>query len=391
MADPWLTILGLGEDGPAGLSDASRAALAAAEVIFGAPRHLALAAAGARGRDWPVPFDVAPVLACRGQAVVVLASGDPFWFGAGSVLAARLAPGEWRAIPVAGALSLAAARLGWRLEETACVALHAAPFARLRALVHPGWQGLCTLRDGAAVTALAGWLNAQGWGASRLWLLEALGGPRERLREIAAADPVPTDLQSPVLVAIRAAGGVGLPRVPGLPDDSFAHDGQITKAPIRALTLAALAPRPEERLWDIGAGSGSVSVEWALAGGRAEALEARPARVANIRANVAAFGLDHRITVHEGHAPAALAALPAPQAIFVGGGFDAALFAALPRHARLVVNAVTLETEALLIALHARHGGSLTRFEIARAAPLGPGRGWTAARPLVQWSLEPCA
>lgn len=390
VPDPWLTIIGIGEDGLPGLPDASRAALAAAGAIFGGPRHLALAEAGDRGREWPVPFDIAPVLALTGSKVVVLVSGDPFWFGAGSVLAAALPPGEWRAIPVAGSFSVAAARLGWRLEDTACLGLHAAPFERLVPHLHPGQRLLCTLRDGAAVAGLAGWLVARGLGESRLTALEALGGPQERSRGFAAAGPVPQDIAAPVLVAIEPAGVPGLPRSPGLPETAFVHDGQITKSPVRALTLAALAPRPGALLWDLGAGSGSVSVEWALAGGRAVAVECRAGRLANIRANADRFGLSHRLDIRQGRSADLLADLPRPDAIFVGGGFDGALFARLPRSARLVVNAVTLETEALVVALHALHGGDLLRIELARAAPLGGMRGWQAARPVVQWSL-PCA
>ncbi|NBE07890.1 precorrin-6y C5,15-methyltransferase (decarboxylating) subunit CbiE [Paragemmobacter ruber] len=391
MSDPWLVIIGLGEDGLSGLPEASRDALAAAEVIFGGPRHLALVGAGARGQAWPVPFDLGPVLALRGRRVVVLASGDPFWFGAGGSLAAVLAPGEWRCLPQAGVFSLAAARLGWRLEETACLGLHAAPLNRMVPLIHDGWQAICTLRDGAAVAEVAGWLVTQGWGESRIWVMEALGGARERVREGRAAAWTAGDVTAPVAVAIRAAGGMGLPRSAGLADGRFATDGQITKAPIRALTLAALAPRMGEVLWDLGAGSGSISIEWALAGGRAEAVERRADRAANIRANIDGFGLGHRIALHEGETPEVLPRLPRPDAIFVGGGFDRALFAALPGQARLVVNAVTLETEALLLELQADHGGALMRIDIAQAAPLGRMQGWQPLRPVVQWSRPACA
>lgn len=389
MADPWLSIIGLGEDGPAGLTDASLSALAAAEVIVGGPRHLALVGAAERGMAWPVPFDVGPVLALRGQRVAVLASGDPFWHGAGGSLAARLAPGEWQSFPAPGVTSLAAGRLGWRLEETACLGLHAAPFERLVSRLAPGFRAICTLRDGAAARELADWLVAQGWGATRLWVLEALGGLNERLRATTAEGFDLSDVAAPVAVALEAAGGRALPRTPGLPDRAFTHDGQITKAPVRALTLAALAPRAEEVLWDLGGGSGSVSVEWCLAGGRAVAVETRADRAANIRENARRFGLTDRLTVIEGRSAEVIATLPAPDAIFVGGGFDAALFASLPRRARLVVNAVTLETEALVLDLHARHGGELLRIELARAAPLGRMRGWDTARPVVQWSLGP--
>ncbi len=393
VSKPWLSIIGLGEEGLAGLGDASRLALGAAEVVFGAPRHLALAGKaqlGTRGRAWPLPFDVAPVLALRGQRVAVLASGDPFWFGVGGSLAAHLSPAEWQVFPAPSTFSLAAARLGWRLEDTACFGLHATPFASIRRALHPGQRLICLLRDGAAVGELARWLTEHGFGTSDFWVLEALGGARERLRQTSAAGFDLPDVAAPVAVALQVAGAAGLARSSGLPDSHFAHDGQITKSPVRALTLAALAPRPGLHLWDIGAGSGSISVEWCLAGGHATAIEQHAERVANIHRNAASFGLEKSLRVVEGLAPKALAGLAPPAAIFVGGGFNAALFEVLktvaPAGCRLVVNAVTLETEALLMALHAQHGGELLRIELAHAAPLGRMRGWVPVRPLVQWS-----
>jgi precorrin-6Y C5,15-methyltransferase (decarboxylating) len=395
MSDPWLCVIGLGEDGLCGLSDASRDAIGRAQAIFGGPRHLALAKAGARGRPWPVPFDLTPVLALRGQAVVVLASGDPFWFGVGSLLAQRLAPGEWRAHPVAGVVSLACARLGWRIEETNALALHAAGFAALGAHLHRGARIVATLRDETVPAQLAEWLSAQGFGAVQMHVLERIGGQHERHRQTRADRFALDDIAAPVAVALVGDAlprGAGLPCVPGRPEHLFAHDGQITKSPQRALTLAALAPRRGEMLWDIGGGSGSVSIEWALAGGRAITIEPRADRCANIRANIKTFALSRQITLVQGHAAEVLSAdLPAPDAIFVGGGGSAALFDALWGHlapgARLVGNAVTLETESLLLDLQARHGGTLTRLEIAQAAPLGRMRGWVSARPLVQWAV----
>lgn len=391
MADPWLSIIGLGEDGLAGLSSASRSALDAAEVVLGGPRHLALAQVDARGQAWPVPFDVAPVLALRGRRVAVLASGDPFWFGAGGSLAAHLANAEWIAYPAPSTFALAAARMGWRLEEVSCHGLHATPFAHIRPTLHRRARLICLLRDGPAVGDFARWLDGQGFGASALWVLEAVGGPRERIRTTSAAGFDLQDVIAPVAVAIEAAGGLGLPRSPGLPDAGFAHDGQITKAPVRALTLATLAPRAGEHLWDIGAGSGSISVEWCLAGGCATAIEQNAGRVANIRTNVHSFGLGGALTVVEGMAPQALAGLAAPQAIFVGGGFNLALFNVVqslaPSACRLVVNAVTLETESALAQLQLQYGGDLLRIELAHAAPLGQMRGWVPARPVVQWSI----
>lgn len=373
-----------------GLSKASHAALAAADIVFGGPRHLALAEVGNRGQAWPVPFSVEPVLALRGRPVVVLASGDPFWFGAGSRLAAHLALDEFRTYPAPSTFSLAAARLGWRLEEVECFGLHAAPFTQLMPALVDGGRIICLLRDGLAAGALAEWLAAHGFGASRLHVLEALGGERERLRTMVADNYDLDDVAAPVAIAIEMIGMGGLPRTPGLPDNSFTHDGQITKAPVRALTFSALAPRRGELLWDIGAGSGSIAVEWCLAGGKAIAVETRADRAANIRANALAFGVTDRLGVIEGIAIDALTTLPLPAAVFIGGGANEALFAALwamlPTGTRVVANAVTLETEALLASWHAKAGGSLLRIELANAAPLGAMRGWVPARPVVQWS-----
>ncbi len=385
------------ENGLEDLTSASCAALDAAEIVFGGPRHLGLMGVGVRGQVWPVPFDIAPVLALRGQglqgrAVAVLVSGDPFWHGAGGSLTQTLDPGEWRSFPAPSVFSLAAATLGWRLEEVACLGLHAAPLARLRSHLQPGARAIVTLRDGAAARDLALWLTATGLGDARLWVLENLGGPRARLRNGLAAALDLTDIGPLVSLALQVpqTANSTLPRVPGRPEGLFAHDGQITKSPVRAVTLAALAPRAEQLLWDLGAGSGAVSVEWCLAGGRAIAVEARADRLANIAANIATFGLEGRMNAVRANLPEGLGSLATPSAIFIGGGFSAALFdrlAALAPSARLVVNTVTLETEALVAALHKSHGGSLMRMDFAQAEPLGTFRGWQSSRPVVQWSV----
>lgn len=390
MSDPWVTLIGLGEDGLAGLTDASRSALAQAEIIFGGPRHLALVAAGTRGRAWPVPFSVEPLLACRGQRVACLASGDPFWHGAGGSLALHLSPADWQVFPAPSTFSLVAARLGWRLEDITCHGLHAAPFSQLRPVLHKGARAICLLRDAAAPAALAAWLTSQGLAAD-LTVLEALGGPDERIRTTTAANFDLQAINPLVCVAIHVTAGQGLSRASGLEDALFASDGQITKRPVRALTLSALAPRKGELLWDIGAGSGSISVEWCLAAGRALAFELRSDRVVNIRHNAEAFGVDHRLSVLTGDAAQTLGAHPLPDAVFVGGGGSPALFdqlwQILPSGTRLVANGVTLETESLLAQQQALRGGDLLRIDIAQAAPLGRMRGWTASRPVVQWSV----
>jgi precorrin-6Y C5,15-methyltransferase (decarboxylating) len=392
---PWLTIVGVGEDGPDGLPTASRRALEEAEVVMGPARHLALLpGVGAERIEWPVPFaEGLPILrALKGRRVAVLASGDPFWFGAGAVIARDLAPGEWRALPGPSTFSLAAARLGWPLERTLCMGLHAAPLARLRPALAPGVRAIVLLRDGAAVHDLARYLVEEGFGASRLTVMEALGGSNERMTD-AQAHSLGGSFSHPVAVALDLAGpGVVIPCASGLDDSFFDTDGQITKRPVRALALSALAPRPGETLWDIGGGSGSISVEWCLSHPETQAvsIEPRADRAARIRTNAARFGLD-RLRVVEGSAPAALADLPLPQAVFIGGGLSADLLADLETRlapgTRLVAHAVTLESEALLIAAAERRGGDLLRIELAEAAPLGSRRGWTPARPVVQWRV----
>ncbi|WP_375257135.1 precorrin-6y C5,15-methyltransferase (decarboxylating) subunit CbiE [Citreimonas sp.] len=395
MADaPWLTIIGLGEDGPDGLCVASRAALDAAEIVMGPPRHLSLLPdVGARRIDWPVPFadGVETLLSCRGTPTVALASGDPFWFGAGTTLAARLERSEWRALPGRSTFSLAAARLGWALETTACFGLHAAPLTRLRPALAPGRRLIVLLRGGDSVHALAEYLSAEGFGASTLSVLQALGGPREAMTE-ARADALTGDFSHPVCVAIAVAGdGAVLPLASGRPDDWFDNDGQITKRPVRAMTLSALAPRAFEHLWDIGGGSGSIGIEWLLGDPtlRATCVERDPARAARIAENAARLGQD-RLRVVTGSAPQALDGLDPPDAVFVGGGLSQALLdrlTALPAGTRIVANAVTLESEALIAAAQARLGGAVLRLELSQAAPIGPRRGWKAAYPIVQWSV----
>lgn len=363
-------------------------------MVFGSPRHLALAQVGTRGRPWPVPFGVEPVLQLRGHTrVAVLVSGDPFHFGAGASLARHLEPGEWRNHPQPSTFSWIAGALGWSQEHVHCLGLHARSFEHLTPLLADGERFICLLRDGAAAQGIAAWLQQRGWGESAMWLVSQAGGAAQRMRSGTAGELARSLLDAPVAAPVAAAfearGGCGLVQVPGRSIDAFAHDGQITKSPVRAMTLAALAPRRGERLWDLGAGSGSVAVEWCLAGGEAVCVEQHAERVANIRANAARYAV--ALNVVQGDVLSALAQLgPGPQAVFVGGGFDLALFDALRARLsgpwRLVVNAVALETQALLMDLHRTHGGQLLQLQWSEAVPLGRMQSWRAARPVVQWA-----
>lgn len=394
---PWVTIIGFGEDGPAGLARACQEALAEAEVILAPPRHLALIGPefAAERIAWPVPFaDGLPLLlGQRGRRVVVLASGDPFWFGAGSVIARHLEPDEWSAFPAPSTFSLIAARLGWPLERTVCLGLHAAPPQRLAPHLARGARLIALLRDGAAVRELAAFLVSEGFGASAVTICEAMGGPAERMTQARASHVPDADFRHPVAIAVAVDGpGTARPQTAGLPDTCFDHDGQITKRPLRALTLSALAPRPHEHLWDIGGGSGSIAIEWLLAhpSTTATSFERDSDRADRIEVNALKLGVD-RLEVVRGVVPEALADTADPQAVFIGGGLSNALLTDLRGRlapgTRLVANAVTLEAESLLAEWSQKLGGDLMRIEIAHAAPLGAKRGWNSAYPIVQWSV----
>lgn len=392
---PWLTIIGIGEEGRDGLGARSQAALAQAEVILAPPRHLALISpVDAQTIVWPVPFrDGLEILeTLRGRRVVVLVSGDPFWFGAGTTIARHLQPGEWQAIPAPSTFSLVAARLGWPLEKTVCMGLHAKPVAQIYPHLAQNQWMILLLRDGEAPGALARYLTAHGFGDSLLHVFERLGGASER-RYDSRAKALCGDFAHPVCVALRVEGeGAILPKTTGLPDATFEHDGQITKRPMRAITLSTLAPRPYEHLWDIGAGSGSIALEWLLADPQttATAVEARPDRADRILRNAQSLGVAERLHIKTGQAPEALAGLPPAQAIFIGGGISQAMLEVVSQHkgARLVANAVTVEGDALLSDWHGRLQGTLMRYEFSSLRPLGHKRAWSAAYPVVQWSVE---
>ncbi|MDR5747520.1 precorrin-6y C5,15-methyltransferase (decarboxylating) subunit CbiE [Caballeronia sp. LZ029] len=392
----WLTVVGIGEDGWHGLSRVARRALLDAQSIHGGERHLAFLPAriAASRVPWPKPFSLDAVLAGRGDGktrICVLASGDPMCFGVGATLAREVANGEMRVIPAPSSLSLAAARLRWALQDAVCVSLVGRPVASLLASLHRGVRLLVLSADGATPAAVAALLTAHGFGASRMTVFEHLGGDRERRIDERADDWREPLVAALNLVAIECrthAGHAGPPLTPGLPDDAYRHDGQLTKRDVRAVTLARLAPQPGELLWDVGAGCGSIGIEWMRAHGacRAIAIEANESRQRLIEHNRDALGVP-ALQLVKGEAPAALDGLSAPDAVFIGGGLTVpgvldACWARLRQGGRLVANAVTLQSEAALVEWRARHGGELTRIGVAQAEPLGSFDTWRQALPI---------
>ena len=395
---PWLSIVGIGAEGERGLSEAARRCVARAELVFGGARQLQLleASIGGRGRSWPTPFSdgIAHVLARRGSPTCVLASGDPFHYGVGATLAPHLVPGEFECHPAPSSISLAAARLGWALQDTDVVSLHGRDLHEIVRYLAPGRRVLALSWSGDTPGELARLLVERGFGRSRLWVLERLGSSEERVREARAGSFGLDAIADLNLVGVEVdaeRAALVLPCRASLPDAAFESDGQLTKRDVRAVTLSALAPRPGERLWDIGAGSGSIGIEWMLAhpACRAIAIERDPARCARIASNARRLGAPG-LSIVQATAPDGLAGLAPPDAVFIGGGagepalLEAAL-SALPGGGRLVVNAVALETQARLLEVYARLGGELCRLSFEAAAPLG---GMSCLRPalsVLQW------
>ena len=390
---PWLTVVGIGEDGYKGLGRNARHALLRAAQVFGGPRQLALLPPCIRAerRTWPSPFSLDPVLGQRGAEVCVLASGDPMLFGVGASLARSVPEQEMRVIPAPSSCSLAAARLGWALQDVAIVSVVARPLAALNAHVHHGVRILVLSNDGSSPDAIAGLLRERGYGASRMTVFEHLGGDAERRLDALAQDWTHGETAALNLVAIDCRADVGTPRLTtlaGLPDEAFKHDGQLTKRDVRAMTLARLAPAPGELLWDVGAGCGSIGIEWMRAHPtcRTLAIEADEGRQQLIELNRDALGVPG-LQLIRGAAPDALPGLERPDAIFIGGGVTRpgvleTCWEQLRSGGRLVANAVTLQSEAALMSWRERHGGELTRIQIAHARPLGEFDTWRQALPI---------
>lgn len=416
-------VIGIGADGWDGLGGRARNELRAASVIYGSARQLALLPGDLGGctTPWTSPMsghlhrvlhdaagtDRLPVAGRPADSPLVrihlLASGDPMFYGLGSTVVEAVGADRVTVIPAPSSVSLAAARLGWDLARTPVHSLVTAEPESLAPLLTDGGRVLVLSRDASSPAQVAEVLRRTGFGPSTLTVLGELGGPGES-RYTGRADGWNL-AQAPALnvLAVECASGSAhregeepaewrRSAAPGLPDEAFVHDGQLTKQTIRAVTVCALAPAEGQVLWDVGAGSGSVGIEWLrqTRTGRAVAFESAPERAERIGVNARAHGVAGRLEV-AGAAPEALTAAPAPDTIFVGGGLDAAVlercWTALTAGGRLVANAVTLETEQLLVAAHARHGGALTRLSVERAGSLGAMTAWRPALPVVQWAV----
>ncbi|MDS9948194.1 MAG: precorrin-6y C5,15-methyltransferase (decarboxylating) subunit CbiE [Planktomarina sp.] len=393
----WLHIVGIGEDGLEGLAPATRAVVQSAEVIVGGERHHQLSGdvSGERVK-WPSPFDalIEKLRALRGRTVVVLATGDPLWFSIGARIGRAIEPVEITYYPQLSAFQLAAARMGWSMADVETLTVHGRPVEQMIAFIQPKQRLLILTTGDQTPGEIANFLTARGFGQSKLTVLAAMGGDNEQIFNGHAEtwDHEVPSFNTLAVECIATPDALLLPRVPGLPDDFFEHDGTMTKREVRALTIAKLMPMRGALLWDIGAGCGSVAVEWMRAARDAQAIGIEPRADRRLMASKNALSLGTpQLQLVDGSAPLALIELPPPDAVFVGGGltnevFDAA-WAALKPLGRFVANAVTLESEKILMELLEKHGGELSRLAVSRAEPVGQYHGWRSFMSVTQWSI----
>ncbi|WNV89142.1 precorrin-6y C5,15-methyltransferase (decarboxylating) subunit CbiE [Umezawaea sp. Da 62-37] len=382
-----VVVVGIGVDGWDGLSPTAKAEIEAAQVLMGNARQLEMVPGDFERITWPSPMLPAlPGLfeANRHRRVCVLASGDPMFHGIGSTLVRMLGPDRVRVVPHPSSVSLACARLGWAVDDVEVISMVARPVELLHPVIHSGRRILVL---GSTPASVADLLSERGYGESKLTVLERLGGPDERVHtDLSYVDPLH-------ILAVECVGTKVLPRIPGLPDEAFEHDGQLTKREVRAISLAQLAPVPGQLLWDVGAGAGSIAIEWARVhpSCRAIAIEHHPDRAERINRNTKTLGVPG-VHVVIGKAPEALTDLERPSAIFIGGGLTApgllaACWDALLPGGRLVTNAVTMESESVIAAWHPKLGGDLTRIAINRGSPVGTFTGWRPHMPVTTWAV----
>lgn len=394
----WLDIIGIGEDGVDGLSAEALRKLSEAEVIVGGDRHHTLAPnPDARRIAWPSPFDamIDEIKSHKGKSIVVLVTGDPLWYSVGARILKAIPKEEIRFHPQLSAFQWASSRMGWSLADLDTLTIHGRAASQLIPYLAPDVRLLILTKDKTSPDTVAALLSERGFGKSRMTVLAAMGGEREERFDGLAENwshSVP-DFHTLAIECIAGKGAKWYSRAGGLPDDAFVHDGQMTKRIVRSTTLSALAPYPDALLWDVGAGCGSIAIEWMLAarGSRAIAIEPNDKRIAMIRENSVRLGVE-KIQIVEGKAPEALNDLEQPDAIFIGGGLTSdetfeVCWCALRDGGRLVANAVTVESEAKLFELYEKHGGELSRIAVQQAEPVGRFKGWKPFMPVTQWMV----
>lgn len=403
----WLSVVGIGEDGWEGVNGIGKALITEAKVVFGGKRHLDMLAPTTHQAKipWssPIATSLQEIAQLRGQKVCVLASGDPLCYGIGTTLLGYFPIEEMIIVPSASAFSLACAHLGWSLPDVETISLCGRPLSLLNAVIYPGAKVLVLSAQGETPAQVAEHLTKSGFGASQLTVLERMGGKQEQQIQGIAADWSEARVADLNLIAITCKQENPLtsylpPRLPGLPDDAYKHDGQLTKWEVRAVTLAALAPLPGQLLWDIGAGCGSIAIEWLRSDRRcrAWAVEKNPHRISYLVDNALSLGTPH-LQVKQGEALEVIPELPQPDAIFIGGGLTTPglceyCWAVLPPGGHLVANAVTVEGEQQLFKACQGWGGKLSRLAISRAESLGQFLGWKALAPVTQWlAIKPPA
>lgn len=396
MSEAWIDIVGIGEDGLTGLGPDALAAVKSAEIIIGGDRHHSLSDAGSAKRvKWPSPFNamISEIRSYRGKRLVILVTGDPLWYSVGARILKEIPADEIRFHPQLSAFQLAACRVGWSLADCETLTIHGRATSQIVPHVAPRVRLLVLTKDSSSPKAVADTLIKLGYSRSRMSVLAAMGGPGEQRFDGQADnwDVQVPDFHTLAVECIPDENFTLHSRVGGLPDDAFVHDGQMTKSLIRSITLSALAPFPDALLWDVGAGCGSVGVEWmrAARGARAIAIEPKDERLAMIGENAKALGTE-KIEIIKGKAPDVLQGLSTPDAVFIGGGLTSegvfeTCWGALRPGGRVVANAVTVQSEARLVELHADYGGTLNRISVSSAEPVGKFHGWKPAMPITQW------
>ena len=396
MNKPWITIIGINQDDISTLNKLALKALSESDIIIGAERHKKKFKNYKKEfRNWPNPFQklIPDLKKKRGKKIVLLVSGNAFWFGLGTSIALEFKRDEWQCFQAPSSFSLASAEMGWNMENILFFGLHAKKNNMIRSYLAPKVKLIVLLKEGRSVKALTNFFTNIGFGDSKFTIFESLGFKNYRKREVLAKKNTIKNINHPVCVAIETEGdGLVVPKNSGKPDYFFKNDGQITKQYIRSITLSSLSPKPYEHLWDFGSGSGSIAIEWLLSDKTttATAVEIDKERVKFISENCETFGIN-RLNIINNDINKVIRKLNKPNAIFIGGGFNEKLFKKvwnlIPNNTRIVVNSVTIETESCITKLSNIYGGKLLKIELSTVREVGKSHAWSNNYPIVQWKV----